>query len=294
MVSGRAVSRICFGCEPLGGTDWGRVEVSDIASAITRALDLGVNFFDTADVYGLGLSETRLSEILGDKRHDVVIATKGGMSWADAPPGGRAVIKRDSSPKYLRGAVEASLRRLRIDSLPIYFIHWPDPYTEIGSTFECLARLRDEGKIEQIGCSNFSAPQVRAACDVAEVSYVQLPVNLLDGGLDPDMDELVREKNIGVVAYNVLGNGLLTGKYDASARFPDNDRRSRLPRFQGDAFKLALQQVADISLAAAAENLTCAQYAITKVLERAGVVSVILGIKNRQQIEENCWLLSKQ
>ncbi len=293
MDRGRTVSRICFGCEPLGGTDWGRVDVSDIASAITRALDLGVNFFDTADVYGLGLSEERLSEILGDKRHDVVIATKGGMSWADAPPGGRAVIKRDSSPKYLRSAVEASLRRLRIDSIPIYFIHWPDPNIEIAATFECLARLRDEGKIGQIGCSNFSAAQVRAACDVAEVSYVQLPLNLLDGGLVPDMDELVREKSIGVVAYNVLANGLLTGKYDASSRFPENDRRSRLPRFQGDAFKLALRQVADISLAAAAENLTCAQYAITKVLERAGVVSVILGIKNRQQIEENCWILSR-
>ncbi|MCZ8293229.1 MAG: aldo/keto reductase [Hylemonella sp.] len=287
------VSKICFGCEPLGGADWGEVDVIAIAGAVERALELGVNFFDTADVYGLGLSETRLSEILGPRRHDVVIATKGGMSWQHSTSGGRATIRRDSSPEYLRGAVEASLRRLRIDSIPIYFIHWPDPNTEIATTFECLSRLRDEGKIGQIGCSNFSATQVRAACDVAEVSYVQLPLNLLDGGLDPDMDELVREKSIGVVAYNVLANGLLTGKYDASSRFPVNDRRSRLPRFQGDAFKLALRQVADISLAAAAEGLTCAQYAITKVLERAGVVSVILGIKNRQQIEENCWILSR-
>lgn len=288
MASRPELSRICFGCEPLGGTDWGQVDVSDIASAIDRALELGVNFFDTADVYGLGASEERLSEILGAKRHEVVIATKGGLSWADAPSGGRAIISRDSSPKYLGGAVEASLRRLRLDRLPVYFIHWPDPNTEIRATFECLAKLRDEGKIGQIGCSNFSAAQVRAACEVSEVSLVQLPMNLLGEDMDAAMAELVREKSIGVVAYNVLANGLLTGKYDENSRFPPDDRRARLPLFQGDAYRRALQQVADISTAAAAENLTCAQYAISRVLRRAGVVSAILGIKNRRQIEENC------
>jgi aryl-alcohol dehydrogenase-like predicted oxidoreductase len=288
MASRLELSKICFGCEPLGGTDWGQIDVSDIASAISRALELGVNFFDTADVYGLGVSETRLSEFLGAKRHEVVIATKGGLSWTDAPSGGRAIISRDSSPKYLRGAVEASLRRLRLDCIPVYFIHWPDPNTEIRSTFECLAKLRDEGKIGYIGCSNFSAAQVKEACEVSEVSLVQLPMNLLGEDMDADMAEWVQMKSIGVVAYNVLANGLLTGKYNENSRFPSNDRRSRLPLFQGDAYRRALQQVADISAAAQAENLTCAQYAISRVLRRAGVVSAILGIKNSQQLEENC------
>lgn len=285
------VSKICFGCEPLGGADWGTVDVADIAGAVERALELGVNFFDTADVYGLGLSETRLSEILGSKRHDVVIATKGGMSWQHPSPGARAPIRRDSSPEYLRGAVEASLRRLRLDRLPVYFIHWPDPSTDIRSTFECLARMQDAGKIGWIGCSNFSAEQVRQACHAAEVSYVQLPLNILGEDMDPGMQQVVHEKGIGVVAYNVLANGLLTGKYGPDSRFPENDRRSRLPLFQGDAYRQALQRVGKISAAAEAQELTCAQYAIAKVVERAEVTSAILGIKNRRQIEENCAFL---
>lgn len=288
------VSKICFGCEPLGGADWGEVDVVAIAGAVERALELGVNFFDTADVYGLGLSETRLSEILGPRRHDVVIATKGGMSWQHSTSGGRATIHRDSSPGYLRGAVEASLQRLRLERLPVYFIHWPDPNTDVRATFECLARMRDAGKIGWIGCSNFSAEQVRLACQAAEVSYVQLPLNILGEDMDPGMQQVVYEKDIGVVAYNVLANGLLTGKYGPDASFPESDRRSRLPLFQGDAYRQALQRVREISAAAEPEGLTCAQYSIAKVVERAEVTSAILGIKNRQQIEENCAFLAEK
>ncbi|WP_188707695.1 aldo/keto reductase [Polaromonas eurypsychrophila] len=287
------ISRICFGCEPLGGADWGPISVPDIADAISRALELGVNFFDTADVYGLGLSETRLSEILGARRHDVVIATKGGMSWREATSGGRAAVSRDSSPAYLRTAVEASLRRLRLDRLPVYFIHWPDPGTEIKHTFEFLSRLKEEGKVGHIGCSNFSAAQVRAACEVSEVSLVQLPVNLLGEEMDLEMAELVKEKAIGVVAYNVLANGLLTGKYDTNSRFTQDDRRARLPLFHGEAYLRALLQVTEISARAEAENLTCAQYAIASVLRRGDVVSAILGVKNRAQIEENYSAMSR-
>jgi myo-inositol catabolism protein IolS len=287
MISLPEISKICFGCEPLGGADWGDVSLHDIASAVSRSLELGINFFDTADVYGLGMSESRLSEILGSRRHDVVIATKGGMSWADSSADGRATVKRDSSPRHLKSAVEDSLRRLRLDRIPIYFIHWPDPHTEIRGTFEFLSRLQDAGKIVHIGCSNFSAEQVRAACEVSKVSFVQLPVNLLGEDITPEMAALVKEKEIRVVAYNVLANGLLTGKYNSFSRFSMNDRRARLPLFQGEMYRKALHKVAEFSDLAAAENLTCAQYAITTVLRRGDVASAILGIKNRAQIEEN-------
>jgi myo-inositol catabolism protein IolS len=287
MISLPEVSKICFGCEPLGGTDWGQISVHEIASAITRSLELGVNFFDTADVYGLGMSESRLAEILGPRRHDVVIATKGGMSWEEAREGRRAIVLRDSSAVYLQTAVEASLRRLRLDRIPIYFIHWPDPYIEIRDTFEFLSRLQDAGKIVHIGCSNFSVAQVRAACEVSKVSYVQLPVNLLGEDLSPEMAALVKEKDIRVVAYNVLANGLLSGKYNIFSKFAVDDRRARLPLFQGELYRKALHRVAEISYLAASENLTCAQYAITTVLRRGDIASAILGIKNRSQIEEN-------
>jgi aryl-alcohol dehydrogenase-like predicted oxidoreductase len=282
------VSKICFGCEALGGVDWGEVNIDAIAEAVDGAIDFGINFFDTADVYGLGLSESRLSEILGSRRHDVVIATKGGVTWQHSASGGRATIRRDSSPEHLSGAVEASLRRLRLERLPVYFIHWPDPNTDIRTTFEFLAKLQDSGKIGFIGCSNFNAGQVRLACEVADVTLLQLPVNILLEDLEPEMCQVIHDKNIGVVAYNVLANGLLTGKYGLDARFPKSDRRSRLPLFQGGAYRQAIQQVSEISELARTEGLTCAQYSIAKVVRRADVMSAILGIKNRKQMEENC------
>lgn len=287
------LSSICFGCEPLGGTDWGEVDIVEIASAIERALELGINFFDTAAVYGLGLSETRLSEILGPRRHEVVIATKGGLSWQHSNSGGRAFIHKDSSPKSLQNNVEESLRRLRVECLQIYFIHWPDPHTNTRETFECLATLMAAGKIGSIGCSNFNAQQLREASQVAEISYVQLPLNILQHDLDSDMQQLLHEKNIGVIAYNVLANGLLTGKYGLDAHFLDDDRRSRLPLFQGEAYRQALEKVRLISAISKAQKRSSAQYAIAKVIERPEVVSAILGIKNQRQLEENCTFLYK-
>lgn len=287
-----ALSKICFGCEPLGGTDWGDVDVRSIADAVERALELGINFFDTAAVYGLGLSEERLADILGPRRHDVVIATKGGLAWTRAAAESRATVFRDSSSRHLLQGVEGSLRRLKIERIPVYYIHWPDPNTEIRHAFEFLTKLKGDGKIGSIGCSNFTAAQVRAASEVSEVSLVQLPLNLLQNDLDAEMHEAVAEGNIGVVAYNVLAGGLLTGKFRDSSRFPDNDRRSRLPMFQGDEFHRALQQVAEVAVKASALGLTTAQYAITGVLSYSRVVSAVLGIKNRAQLEENAVVLS--
>jgi aryl-alcohol dehydrogenase-like predicted oxidoreductase len=290
----KSLSKICFGCEPLGGEDWGRVDIDEIAAAIDVALDLGVNCFDTADVYGLGLSETRLSKLLGPRRHDVVIATKGGLSWQDNPAGGRAIVSRDSSPKYLEAAVEASLRRLRIDTLPIYFIHWPDPNTDIRLSFACLSRLQAKGKLGRIGCSNFNVSQLRLACEVADISYVQMPLNILSVDPDAEFREEVCRRRLGVFAYNALANGMLTGKFGRSARFPENDRRSRLPMFSGAAFEQAIKKVSEIEKLALATGVTCAQYVISKVVARPEVVSVVLGIKTEEQAKENCAVLSRR
>jgi myo-inositol catabolism protein IolS len=291
MDSRPSLSRICFGCEPLGGTDWGEVSVPNIAEAVERALDLGVNFFDTADVYGLGLSESRLAEILGARRHDVIIATKGGVAWRPLAMGMRAAIRLDSSPAYLYKAVDESLRRLRLDRLPIYFVHWPDPDIDIRVTFECLSHLQHIGKIGWIGCSNFSADQVRIASEVTEVSFVQLPLNILGQEMDPAMQKLVLDKRIDVIAYDVLAKGLLSGKFNTETRFLESDRRSRLPIFQGEAYRSALQRVQDFSSIASRSGMTCAQYSIMKILDLQEVRSVILGIKTRAQIEENAAIL---
>lgn len=281
-------AKLCFGCEPLGGTDWGVVDLEEIGKAIRCALDHGVNFFDTAGVYGLGESERRLANILGDMRHEVIIGTKGGLSWEGGNPGLRARVYRDSSPSALRRDVEESLRRLRVETIPIYYVHWPDPKTDIRETFQFLSTLKAEGKIQNIGCSNFNALQLKTACRYADVSYIQLPINILGNSrIEASLENVISEHKIKVVAYNVLAYGLLTGKFTNQSSFAENDRRSRLAIFRGDDFKAVLKAVKDISLEAQKNNKTCAQYSIMKVLEMKHIVSVVLGIKSVKQFIEN-------
>jgi aryl-alcohol dehydrogenase-like predicted oxidoreductase len=286
-MTGRGLSQLCFGCEPMGGIDWGAVDIAEIGRAIDRALELGIDFFDTADVYGLGLSEERLSQALGQRRHEVVIATKGGVSWSRPDPSVRASVTYDSSPKYIRTAVENSLRRLQLDVLPIYYIHWPDPRTPIETTFAALEKLRAEGKIRSLGCSNFSAEQVARACKAAPLEYVQLPMNVLEGAPGPEMMEVCARHQLRIVAYNVLAQGLLTGKYTESSRFPSDDRRSRMPLFQGQRYRDALARAAQIRAEAACEKLTTAQYAIKWALRQPHVASAIVGVKTVKQLDEN-------
>ncbi len=281
------LSPICFGCEPLGGTDWGDVEIDDIKNAIHKSLDLGINFFDTAGIYGLGLSEERLSKILGEQRHDVIIATKGGLSWKNNETSTRAIVTRDSSPKAIRRDVESSLKRLRLEVLPIFFVHWPDDNILIKETFSELMKLKDEGKIKSIGCSNFSSKQVQQACSVSQVDYLQMPVNILDRPINKNISDICFTNEIKIIAYNALANGLLTGKYDKNSIFPINDRRSRLPLFKGSQYLHALDQIENLKIEAAKKNISLLQYAIKWPLMQKNVHSVILGIKNPKQIEDN-------
>ena len=282
----KSISPICFGCEPLGGTDWGDIDLVSIEKAIHKALDLGINFFDTAGVYGLGLSEERLSKILGNRRHDVIIATKGGLSWKESRTVRSGVIK-DSSPIAIRKDVESSLVRLRLECLPIFFVHWPDINTPIEDTFIELLKLKKEGKIKSIGCSNFSAQQLKRACLISKIDYVQLPINILNTSLDKNIAEICKKNKIQIVAYNVLLNGLLTGKFNKNTNFQENDRRSRLPLFRGINFIDVLEKVENLKLKAAENNSTITNYAINWVLKQKNICSVVIGIKNSEQIAEN-------
>jgi len=282
----KKLSRICFGSEPLGGADWGDVDIGDIKKAIHTALDLGVNFFDTAGVYGLGLSEERLSKMLGTHRHNVVIATKGGLSW-NLNNVGRASIRKDSSSSAIRKDVESSLRRLRLECLPIFYIHWPDQNVPLSETFGELDRMRDEGKIESVGCSNFSVSQMKVALSFSKIKYTQLPVNILNGALDASLVDLCIKNEIGIVAYNVLANGLLSGKYHKDSTFPKNDRRSHLPLFRGKMYHEALESVESLKLRASSCNMSTSQYSINWALSQPSVLSAIVGIKTPKQMLDN-------
>jgi len=292
------VSRIGLGCEPLGGADWGYVDERSAEAAVHKALDVGINLFDTADVYGLGLSETRLSRALGQYRHRVVIITKFGVSWKYVPGQQRASTFRDSSPTHMVTALENSLRRLRIDCIPIYCVHWPDPNTPIADTIEALQKCQRQGKIRYIGLSNFPPDLVRLAHSAQPLGAVQLQYSLLARDQEADISMCRRQIGVSVVAYGVLAQGLLTGKYRPDARFPNTDRRHRLPHFTPPALERNLAVVERLRKVGKTRCKSPAQVAIRWVLDNPDVACAVVGAKTPDQVEMNAavagWSLTPQ
>ena len=280
-------SRVAFGCEPLGGSDWGPLDEEEAMEAVRRAVDLGVNFFDTADVYGLGRSEELLGRALGPQRNDVIIATKVGLNWENRPGATRARTSLDSSPRRIVEALENSLRRLRVDCIPLYLVHWPDPRTPIVDTMTALNRCREAGKIKHIGVSNFPAGLIREAHRVSNLAAVELPYSVIDRRVEADTLPCCLELAIGVLAYGTLAQGLLTGKYGPGARFGQEDRRHRLPHFHGASLIENLKTVDRLRQIGERYGKSPSQVAIRWVLEYPAVSSAITGAKSLAQIENN-------
>lgn len=286
------VSRIGLGGCPFGGHGWGPIDDENSLRAIRAAVDAGINFFDTADVYGLGHSEQILARGLGAKRTEMVVATKFGVRWDD-----QKRIVKDISPRYLRTALEASLRRLQLDCIPLYYVHWPDGATPVEAAVEELARCRQEGKIHAIGISNFSAEQIESAGAAAEVACLQAQYSLVDRGAEA-LASAVRRTQISLVTWGSLAQGLLAGKYDASSRFGADDRRSRYENFRGDKFIRNLQTVEAVKRVAARAGKTPAQVAVRWLLDSPLVSCALLGAKSPQQVRDNAgaagWRLSDE
>lgn len=222
-----------LGCELLGGTDWGPVDVEQTLAAVRFAWDSGIEVYDTADAYGLGLSETRLADALGEARHAATIVTKFGVRWEEAST--RARTWRDNSPNYLATALEASLRRLRLERIPVYLVHWPDGATPLEDVLGALTEQQLRGKIGAFGLSNFGSDSVLASAD-AGASVVELPLSLVERQRVDDF-AAASSRGISTIAYGVYAQGLLTGKYDRAARFGSDDRRHRLPQFASDRWE---------------------------------------------------------
>lgn len=279
---GMKVSRVALGGCPLGGHGWGKVEDADSITAVRTAVDEGVNFFDTADVYGFGHSEEILSKSLGDSRHDVCIATKFGVRQTS---GGETI--KDTSPSWIRTAVEASLKRLRIDVIPLYYMHWPDGVTPIEDVMQELDKLRKNGKISAIGLSNISAEELERATAVAPVSAVQVQYSLVDRKCADALAVSVKKHRVPLVTWGSLAQGLLTGKYNRETIFPPNDRRHRYENFQGEKFTQNLKVVEAILQVTKKQQCTPSQVAIRWLLEQDNVGTVLFGAKNSQQVREN-------
>jgi myo-inositol catabolism protein IolS len=281
--TGLSISRLGMGCWAAGGHGWGVVRDEDSIAAIRRAFDLGINFFDTADIYGLGHSEELLAEALGTRRHEAVIATKFGLRWNAQ----RQVADKDVSPTHLRRALEASLQRLRLDCIPLYYAHWPDGRTPSADMMAALMRCKDEGKIRGIGLSNFSATEVREALTVGRVDALQFEFSLLEQSPLAELQSLLAHSPITLVTWGSLARGLLTGKYDTNSRFGPDDTRGRDRHFQGETYRRNLALVDDLRGLAARRGVTLAQLALRWVLDSPGVGCALFGAKTAAQVEAN-------
>jgi aryl-alcohol dehydrogenase-like predicted oxidoreductase len=276
------VSRICFGTWQTGG-DWGAIEEDEATAAARRALDLGINFFDTAQAYGFGESERLLGESLelrsSARRDEVVVATKGGLRME----GGE--LLRDSSREWLRQGIEESLRHLGTDYVDLYQVHWPDGGTPFEETGAALQELVDEGKARHVGVSNFDADQMAELGETRRVDTLQPPYHLFRRDIEAEILPFCRDRGIGVLVYGPLAHGLLSGKFDSETEFAEGDWRAKSDVFQGEQFEGNLQIVGELSRFAAERGWTIAQLAVAWTLSSPGVDVAIVGARRPDQIE---------
>ena len=287
------ISCIGFGCAAMGGYDYGVVDDSESKAAVRKALELGLNFFDTADVYGLGHAEKILCEALGSQRKEVLIATKVGVRWDN-----QGNTKRDLRPKTIVRALEESLRRLKLDCIPLYQVHWPDPSTPIEETLETLNKCQDDGKIRYIGCCNFPFELVEKAQKYSRLESIQLPFSLAEKGFEDVITNTQKKYSMSVFCYNTLAHGLLTGKYGKNSEFEGTDLRRRADHFHGEKLKENLAIIERLKVVAKRCGKTPAQVAIRWVLECPSASCAITGIKTSKQVQDNCgsvdWQFSKE
>ncbi len=274
---GRDVSRIGLGTWSIGGLDWGGTPEDQAIRTIGAALEAGIDFIDTAPVYGRGAAEERIARALrqsGD-RDRVVIATKAGLAWTE-----RGGTFRDARPRNIEKEVEASLRRLQTDYIDLYQIHWPDPRVPIEATAEAMERLHSKGLIRAIGVSNFSVEQVERFRTASPLHAVQPPYNLLERAVETELLPYCREAGIAVIAYGVLCRGLLSGRMNPATTFPDDDVRSVDPKFRPPRFAGYLDVVRRLdALARERWSRGVAQLAIRWTLHQPGVTVVLLGAR---------------
>ncbi len=281
---GPQLTEIGFGAWAIGGPweyGWGLVDDDQSIKAIHRALELGINWIDTAAVYGLGHSEEIVAQALKGKRKEIFLATKCGMVWDDSRR-----VKIHASPKSIRKEIDDSLIRLQTDYIDLYQIHWHDPETSVEESWGTLVRLKEEGKVRCIGVCNYDVPLLEKCHAIAQVQSLQPPYSLLRRQIEKEILPYCLKNNIGVVAYSPMQAGLLSGKFDISRLAPDDWRRKG-KYFQEPNLSKALSFVERIRPIADKYNKTVGQLAVAWVLNHPATTSAIVGARTQQQVEEN-------
>ena len=278
--SGLSVSPVAFGTWQLSPRFWGEVDAEPVLAAVRLAFDKGINFFDTADAYGDGYGETTLGEAIRDlPRDQIVICTKVFNHFN--PDGSRYP---DLSRNHLIERCEASLKRLGIETIDLYLLHFYDGMTPLAEVADTLDRLREQGKVRAIGVSNHNVEQLRAQRVSAAYSVVQPAYSLIEPGIEEDLLPFCQAENVGVMVYSPLHKGLLTGKYKGDETF--GDFRANHPDFQGERFRHLCQCVQNLQPLADGYGLTIYQLVLAATLMHPGIHNAICGIKTRGQIRE--------
>ncbi len=275
-------SRIGFGCEQLGLHNWGNISIRDIEIAVNQAIDIGINYFDTADIYGLGKSEENLSKFLGSRRKEIHIISKFGIRFKD----GKKII--DNTPDWIKFSVESSLKRLKTDVIDIYQLHYWDEKTNFDCIIEVIENLIQEGKVKAFSFSNVAFDSIEKFKILKKYSSTfSYEFSLAKNDYHQSIIKL--SSDMLFLAYGALGQGILSGKYNQNSFFAKDDRRSELrySNFHGEKLKKNLLIVSYLNEISNRLKVPISAVALRYILEVVPNSSIILGIKNPEQLKNN-------
>jgi aryl-alcohol dehydrogenase-like predicted oxidoreductase len=295
------VSAVIFGAWAIGGWMWGGTEERESIDAIRASIDHGVNTIDTAAIYGMGYSEELVGRAIKGLRERVVIATKCGMRW-DSPEGsdpwpqkdntGRdVVIRRNSKPDSITYECEQSLRRLGVDVIDIYQIHWPDTTTPVDASMHAMLKLKEQGKIRAIGVSNYDVKWLRGAMASAPLASLQPPYSLIQRKIEREVLPFCRENNIGVIVYSPLERGLLAGAVGPDRVFPPGDHRAQHKFFTVENRNRVLAALEHVRPIAERHQASFAQVVINWTIHEPGITAALVGARNAEQAAHNAGAL---
>lgn len=285
--SDMALTPIGFGAWAIGGGDWqyswGPQDDKDSIAAIHKALELGINWIDTAAVYGLGHSEEVVAKALKTASRKPYVFTKCSLRWREDRS-----IYNSLTPSSLAEELEASLRRLGLETIDLYQVHWPNPEAEIDEGWEALERFRKQGKIRWIGVSNFNVEQMKRALKIAPITGLQPPYSMLRRAIEAEILPFAKANGIGVVNYSPMLSGMLTGKMSAErvAAMPADDWRRRNPEFNEPRLSRNLRLVELLREIGGEHGVTPGVVAIAWTLHHPAITAAIVGGRNAGQVEE--------